>query len=218
MELNRYRRTTAISLFVAVAANLVYSALVPIGDTAAERLDQAASRPGLTGLAVVMELTFRVGLCVGVLALLPLVRERVQMACVGAALVVSGSLCAVLADAPFLVYAEAPADEAGRSQVVDAVDGLTGAPAYLALVIGGLLVLTAGTTVLLLALRPAGWAPLWVLVAFLVGGVVGLVGANFRPAVLVGALLVGAALAYIGAQVVRSGHVTVPAVPQAVVS
>jgi len=123
-------------------------------------------------------------------------------------LVVAGCLASVLANVPHLLWAQAPADPAGRRAVLDAVSGLAGSPAFLGVTVAGLLVLTAGTTALLIALRPAGWAPVWVLVAFVAGGAASLVGANARPAVVAGALLTGAALAYVAARVVRPGSAT----------
>lgn len=83
----------------------------------------------------------------------------------------------------------------------------------LGLTVAGLLVLTVGTTALLIALRPAGWAPVRVLVAFLAGGIASLVGADARLGLFGGALLTGAALASVAVRVRRSGRVAAAARP-----
>ncbi len=208
MELERHHRgVAAVGLAVAVLANLVYAAILPLGATAPELLDAAASRPDVTSLAVVTDIVFRIALAVGAVSLARVVHRRAGVAALGSALVVAGCLASVLANASYLVWAQAPADPAGRRAVLDAVSGLTGSPAFVGVTVAGLLVLTAGTAALLIALRPAGWAPAWVLVAFLAGGAVPLVGASARPALLAGALLTGAALASIAVRVVRPGPV-----------
>lgn len=214
----RHRRTVAVGLAVAVVANLVYAFIVPLGDSAAERLDASASDPGLAATAAVLDVVFRISLSVALVSLLAVIRERVGLASAGVALVVGGSIASVLVDLPYLVWAQAPDDAAGRQAVLDAVDGVTGGLAFLSLTIGGLLVLTAGATALLLALRPPGWAPTWVLVAFLAGGVASLAGANVRAGLVAGALLVGSALGYIALQVARSGQVAPSPRPDAVPS
>jgi hypothetical protein len=209
----RHREVAAVGLAVAVVANLVHAAIVPLGGTAPEQLDAAAARPGVTSLAVVADVVFRVALSVGAVSLARVLRRRAGVAALGSALVVAGGLASVLANAPLLVRAQAPADPAGRRAVLDAVGGLTGTPAFLGLTVAGLLVLTVGTAALLVALRPAGWAPVWVLVAFLAGGVASLVGADARPGLFGGALLTGAALASVAVRVVRPGRVAAAARP-----
>lgn len=203
----RHREVAAVGLAVAVLANLVYAAILPLGGTAAEQLDAAASRPDVTALAVVVDVVFRIALSVGAVSLARVVRQRAALAAVGGALIVAGCLASVVANVPYLVWAQAPADPAGRRAVLDAVGATTGSPAFLGLAVAGLLVLTAGATALLVAVRPAGWAPTWVLVAFLAGGVASLVGATARLGLLAGALLTAVALSYVAVKVARSGRV-----------
>ena len=205
-----HRRAVAVAWTLAVLANLGHAALVPLGGSAAERLDAAAAQPGATELAVALEVAFRIGLCLGAVWIVHLVRQRRGPASVGAALVVAGSLASVLVNVPNLVWAQAPADEVSRGVLVDVVDRLAASPSFLAITVTGLLSLTVGAVLLLIALRPTGWAPTWVLVSFLAGGVASSAAPNERLALLVGAVLTGLPLAFIASRAVREPARDVP--------
>lgn len=198
-----HRRAAAAAWTTAVVANLGYASIVPLGASAADRLDAAAGQSGATELAVVLEVVFRIGLSVGAVSLVHVLRQRRAAASIGAALVVVGCLASVLVNAPYLVGAHAPADPGDRAVLAGAVDRLNASPAVLVLIVSGLLVLTVGAVLLLLAMRPTGWAPTWVLVAFLAGGVVSLAAPNERLALLAGAVLTGLPLAFIAFRAVR---------------
>ena len=62
-----------------------------------------------------------------------------------------------------------------------------------------------GATLLLVALRPLGWAPARVVVLFLAGGAASLAAPNARSALLAGALLTGASLVHLAVRSARAG-------------
>jgi hypothetical protein len=205
-----HRRAVAVAWTLAVLANLGHAALVPLGGSAAERLDAAAAQPGATELAVALEVAFRIGLCLGAVWIVHLVRQRRGPASVGAALVVAGSLASVLVNVPNLVWAQAPADEVSRGVLVDVVDRLAASPVVPGHHRHRPAVADRGRSAA--ADRSASYG----MGAHLGAGVLpgrwrGLVGrADERLALLVGAVLTGLPLAFIASRAVRQPARDVP--------